>query len=188
MATPHSFSWLVPFNVGRACWKECRTVDRLPSGGSQLDLEKTTLARKKDFCIKRIAFFRKLPECTAEVEWWLQLHLLLEYEEENDLVWWLMVKSNSVLEPRRKRCHWSKESSLQGMASEQIRFFFAFVVHWSAKDHSPHSEKSEILGEFLTQTGFKLLASQKKCSDKLSDVFATNVIMLPDPSKTKSVS
>jgi len=59
----------------------------------------------------------------------------------NDSVW---RKNNPLVEPRGERCYSSQESSLQGMASEQSRIFFAFAVHLSAKFDSLYGEKVKI--------------------------------------------
>jgi len=42
--------------------------------------------------------------------------------------------------PRWKR-YWSKESSPQGLASEQSQNFFVCAVRWGAKDHSSSGKK-----------------------------------------------
>ena len=46
-------------------------------------------------------------------------------DTRKDSEWW--GKSNPLVEPRGERCYSSKESRLQGMASEPSRIFFAFA-------------------------------------------------------------
>jgi len=50
------------------------------------------------------------------------------YADGNDSVWRIMAKSKPLVEPRGERCYSNKESSLQGMASQQNQIVFAFAV------------------------------------------------------------
>jgi len=91
---------------------------------------------EKTFADSASSLLRGLPEYTAdaEVEWQLfkadvalssavlcgRKPLDVAINEE---------KRNPLLELRGKRCHSSKESCLQGLASEHSRIFCAFAIH-----------------------------------------------------------
>jgi len=74
---------------------------------------------------------QRVQTCNGSCSKQLQLHLPLAYVNENDSVWQIMAEQytlGSLEEPRSEKCYSSKESSLQNLASEQSRIFFAFFA------------------------------------------------------------
>ena len=86
--------------------------------------------------------------CSFKFNFWSGMHANRNYS-----MWRITTKSNPVLETRGERWHSSKESSLQGLASEQSRIFVTFVVRWDAQFCSPHGEnvQNAFLREFRTE-------------------------------------
>jgi len=68
--------------------------------------------------------------------WWLPQWLVTYGCHVSVTIYLHVVPSlgrHTLLHSTGAKCFSSKENVLQGIASQQIQLFFAFVVHWSAK-------------------------------------------------------
>ena len=92
------------------------------------------------------SLFQELPECTVDEEMeWRPFKVALASSARLCGRELLGVMNNGIIAPlvgpRGERCNLSKESSLQGLASEQSLLFLAFAVSRSGNVRSTRDEK-----------------------------------------------